>query len=76
MIPVYDKINQAHVFSGKRIKRGIYKTKDGLEVNADLNGAVNILRKYVTHVDRSIDYLMWVKGCVVSPIKEKINYYN
>lgn len=72
-IPVYDKITN-HVFSGKRIKRGIYKTKDGLEINADMNGAVNIVRKHVTHVDKSNNYLMWVKGCVVSPVKEKIGF--
>ena len=32
-------------FSGKRIKRGLYKTKDGKVLNADVNGALNILRK-------------------------------
>jgi putative transposase len=32
-------------YSGKRIKRGLYKTSDGTLVNADVNGAYNILRK-------------------------------
>ena len=32
-------------FNGKRIKRGLYKTKKGLIINADINGALNILRK-------------------------------
>ena len=32
-------------FSGKRLKRGIYKTKSNLLVNADINGSLNILRK-------------------------------
>ena len=32
-------------FSGKRIYRGLYRTKDNLLVNADLNGAANIIRK-------------------------------
>ena len=32
-------------FSGRRIKRGLYKSADGTVVNADLNGAANILRK-------------------------------
>ncbi len=31
-------------FSGKRIKRGLYKSKDKI-LNADLNGSANILRK-------------------------------
>ena len=34
------------VFSGSRIKRGLYRTKDGLLINADINGALNILAKY------------------------------
>lgn len=34
--------------SGKRIKRGLYKTKDGKLINADVNGSLNILRKYLT----------------------------
>jgi transposase len=32
--------------SGKRIKRGLYQTKEGLKLNADVNGAANILVKY------------------------------
>ena len=44
VIPTYGKDN-VFVFSGKRIERGLYKTKDGLVINADINGAGNILRK-------------------------------
>ena len=45
-IPIYDKENsQEYVFSGKRIKRGLYQTKKGKLINADCNGALNILRK-------------------------------
>ena len=32
-------------FSGKRIKRGLYQSKNGTILNADVNGAYNILRK-------------------------------
>lgn len=32
-------------FSGTRIHRGLYKTKSGTLVNADINAALNILRK-------------------------------
>jgi putative transposase len=34
-----------HTFSGQRVKRGLYKSGDGTLVNADANGAYNILRK-------------------------------
>ena len=32
-------------FSGRRIKRGLYRSKNGRLINADVNGATNILRK-------------------------------
>jgi len=35
----------SYKFSGYRQKRGLYKTKDGVFINADLNGALNIMRK-------------------------------
>ena len=34
-------------FSGRRIKRGLYKSSSGRLINADLNGSLNILRKAV-----------------------------
>lgn len=55
-IPIYDKENpQEYIFSGKRIKRGLYQTKKGKLINADCNGALNILRKSKV-VDLSILY--------------------
>ena len=36
---------QKYEFSGKRVKRGLYQTKDGRLLNADVNGALNILSK-------------------------------
>ena len=45
-IPIYDKEKlQEYIFSGKRIKRGLYQTSTGKLINADCNGALNILRK-------------------------------
>ena len=56
IIPVYDKENiQEYIFSGKRIKRGLYRTSAGKLINADCNGALNILRKSKV-VDLSILY--------------------
>jgi putative transposase len=40
-----DKKPVKHIFSGKRYKRGLYRSKDGLVVHADLNGAANIAVK-------------------------------
>ncbi|ATV57013.1 RNA-guided endonuclease InsQ/TnpB family protein [Fusobacterium pseudoperiodonticum] len=55
-IPIYDKENlQEYIFSGKRIKRGLYQTSRGKLINADCNGALNILRKSKV-VDLSVLY--------------------
>ena len=45
-LPIYNADNpQTYEFSGVRIKRGLYQTKNGYCFNADCNGALNILRK-------------------------------
>jgi putative transposase len=47
-LPVYDPNNDndtAHTFSGKRVKRGLYRAADGRVLNADINGSGNIIRK-------------------------------
>lgn len=46
-IPTYSKEDPdtKYHFSGRRIHRGLYKSKDGTLMNADINGAANILRK-------------------------------
>lgn len=45
-IPIYNADNpQKYAFSGKRVYRGLYKTSTGKKINADINGALNILKK-------------------------------
>ena len=48
-----DEINKVEKYSGKRIKRGLYLTKNNIEVNA----ALNILRKSKPKDDEDIHYL-------------------
>ena len=48
VIPTFGKNDEEYKFSGKRIKRGLYKAADGTIINADLNGSANILRKEVS----------------------------
>ena len=43
-LPKYGKSDN-HKFSGRRIKRGLYRDSKGNIWNADLNGAANIMRK-------------------------------
>lgn len=42
-----EEICKHEIYKGKRIKRGLYKSEKGVLINADLNGALNILRKEV-----------------------------
>jgi putative transposase len=45
-LPAYHKGDTtSHVFSGKRIERGLYQARDGRLINADCNGSANIVRK-------------------------------
>ena len=45
-IPVWMKNDQSNYsFSGKRISRGLYRSKSGPCIHADINAALNILRK-------------------------------
>ena len=44
-IPTYGVDDDKAVFSGKRVHRGLYRTKDKCVLNADINGSANIMRK-------------------------------
>lgn len=54
-IPVYGKLNHEPQFSGKRIYRGLYETKDRFRLNADINGSYNILVKGLQSIGKTID---------------------
>ena len=52
-IPVYGETENPK-FSGRRIKRGLYKTSDGRLINADVNGSYNIMRKGLMNNNQSL----------------------
>ena len=63
-IPVYGN-DVTHTFTGKRIKRGLYRSKNGILMNADINGASNIIRKvYPCMPERE----RWSRGTVNVPV--------
>ena len=53
-------------YKGKRVKRGLFKASDGRIINADINGALNILRKCKPLGE--IKAPIWCNGCVVHPV--------
>ena len=68
-IPIYsDNNHNIYSFSGKRIKRGLYKTGTNKLINADINGALNIMRKSSV-VDMNI---LYSRGEVDTPIRIRI----
>ena len=67
-IPTYQVNDELFKSSGKRIKRGLYKTSSGLVLNADINGSLNIMRKYLNEVcDEIISPAN--RGLVMNPVK-------
>lgn len=68
-IPTYNADNpKKYPFSGSRIHRGLYKTANGKTCNADVNGALNIMRKSSV-VDMNI---LYSRGEVDTPIRIRI----
>ena len=61
-IPVYGKTEKEPMFSGKRIKRGLYKRSVGQLINSDVNGSYNILRKAIPNA-----FSNGIGSCVVQP---------
>ena len=49
-LPKYEK-GVSHTFSGRRVKRGLYRSADGRVINADVNGSANIGRKVIRDED-------------------------
>jgi IS605 OrfB family transposase len=71
-LPVYNADNpQTPKFSGKRVKRGLYRTASGKLVNADANGALNILRKHRASLSKAKEnqFLQRISGCLIQPFR-------
>ena len=67
-MPVYNADNPyTGKFSGRRIHRGLYRASDGRTVNADLNGAANILRKS----SQNFNFEELSRGLLASPLRIK-----
>ncbi|MBV9708739.1 MAG: transposase [Chloroflexi bacterium] len=54
-----------HTFSGKRVERGLYRAANGREINADINGAGNTIRKVAPDAFGTEG----VEDCAVHPVR-------
>ena len=69
-IPVYNADNpKDYSFSGTRVKRGLYRTRSGKTLNADINGALNILKKSSV-VDLRV---LYSRGDVDTPVRVRLS---
>jgi putative transposase len=63
-LPIYGSSQAVPRFSGQRMKRGLYRAADGQQVNADVNGSFNIIRKVAPDA-----FGQGSRGCVVHPVR-------
>ena len=79
-IPVYGETDNPK-FSGRRVKRGLYKTSDGWLINTDVNGSYNIMRKGLMNnylpfnVDNPLIHPLVVKGIGEEPNEKLVQLY-
>ena len=61
-----EKIGKHEKYLGKRIYRGLFKSSNGKVINADVNGALNIMKKVVdeSYVNKIIN-----RGFGYNPVK-------
>jgi putative transposase len=64
-----ESICKKESYKGKRIKRGLFKTSNGVLINADVNGACNILRKYIKSKSGSDLSDTDVSGAINHPVR-------
>jgi putative transposase len=69
-LPKYGEKPSGWKASGKRIKRGLYRSSNGSNVNADLNGAANILRKVASNL--SLDLGVLGRRCLTNVARVRL----
>jgi len=66
ILPAYDPEHKGkHIFSGKRVERGLYRAANGWYINADVNGSYNIIRKAFPDAFQAEE----IEGVVVHPTR-------
>jgi transposase len=67
-LPIYNADKPVtYQFSGRRVKRGLYRSKDGHLINSDANGAANIGRK-----SKQNGFTGLSRGCLAQPLRIKV----
>ena len=65
-----ESIEKHDTYLGKRVYRGLFKSAKGILINADVNGSLNIMKKYFyKNVARNLKFKNLVEGVVLSPMR-------
>ncbi|MFN6530752.1 transposase [Nostoc sp. ChiSLP03a] len=67
LLPTFGAKPEGWQESGKRVKRGLYRSANGTKINADANGASNILRKVA--VKLGLDLSGISRGALIAPLR-------
>jgi putative transposase len=70
VIPVYGEKPEGWKASGRRVKRGLYRALNEWKINADCNGAANIIRKVAVIFDFKLEGIS--RGVLTAPLKLQI----
>lgn len=66
-LPLYGEKPEGWKSSGKRVKRGLFRSAMNFYINADCNGAANIIRKVATKLELCLSGVS--RGSLTSPLK-------
>lgn len=69
-LPIFGAKPEGWQPSGKRVKRGLYRSSNGTKINADCNGASNIIRKVAATLGINLDGVS--SGALITPLRLKI----
>lgn len=69
-LPTYGEKPEGWKALGKRVKRGLYRTGQNLYINADCNGAANIIRK--VSITLGIDLCGVSRGALTTPLRVRL----
>lgn len=69
-LPKYGEKPERWKESGRRVQRGLYRSYNGVEINADCNGAANILRKVAVTLGLCLEGIS--SGALTTPLRVRI----
>jgi IS605 OrfB family transposase len=74
LLPVFGEKPDSWKASGKRVKRGLYRSATGIEFNADINGAIGIARKVTEQYGFPFEARGFARGVLTMP--RRLRFWN